>query len=289
MTAAAAPARQASLPAKASAELTWRLAQHTGRLGWDAGQLAAHQRERLRMLLAYAAEYSPFHARRLRGLDLSRFEAGDLARLPVMTKAQMMAGFDDVLTDRRLSRRLVEQHLAGSLHEPGLLLDEYVCLTSGGSSGLRGVFVQTLGEYTDFVASLVRRGYARALAAGGPPPEGLMLGQVTAASPVHSSGFASAVATGPPVRMIPPPATLPLVEIVARLNAAQPPALLGYASKLAELARDQLAGRLAIAPRSVPLGSSSDGPGLRPAHSGPYERYSCRPARRPPASGRAAP
>ena len=201
----------------------------------------------------------------------------------------MMAGFDDVLTDRRLSRRLVEQHLAGSLHEPGLLLDEYVCLISGGSSGLRGVFVQTLGEYTDFVASLVRRGYARALAAGGPPPEGLMLGQVTAASPVHSSGFASAVATGPPVWMIPAPATLPLVEIVARLNAAQPPALLGYASKLAELARDQLAGRLAIAPRSVPLGSSSDGPGLRPAHSGPYERYSCRPARRPPASGRAAP
>ena len=51
--------------------------------------------------------------------------------------------------------------------------------------------------------------------------------------------------------MIPAPATLPLDQIVARLNATQPPALLGYASKLAELAREQLAGRLAIAPRSV--------------------------------------
>jgi len=203
------------------------------------------------MLLAYAAEYSPFHARRLRLLDLSRFEAGDLARLPVMTKTQMMTGLDDVLTDRRLSRRQVEQHLAGSLHTPGLLLDQYVCLASGGSSGLRGVFVQTLGEYTDFVASLVRPGYARALAAGGPPAEGLVLGIVAAASPVHSSGFGAAVATGPPFRLIPAPATLPLAEIVARFNAAQPPALLGYASKLAELAREQLAGRLAIAPRSV--------------------------------------
>src|SRR6185437_2705469 len=38
---------------------------------------------------------------------------------------------------------------------------------------------------------------------------------------------------------------------VARLNAARPPALLGYASKLAELAREQLAGRLSITPRSV--------------------------------------
>ena len=40
------------------------------------------------MLLAHAAEHSPFHARRLRGRDLSRFEAGDLAGLPVMTKAR---------------------------------------------------------------------------------------------------------------------------------------------------------------------------------------------------------
>ncbi len=168
-----------------------------------------------------------------------------------MTKSQMMAEFDDVVTDRRLSRRLAEQHLAAPAHAPGLLLDEYVCLASGGSSGLRGVFVQTLGEFTDFVASLMRRGYARALAAGGPPPGGLVIGLVAAASPVHSSGFAAAVAAGPPVRLVAAPATLPLDQIVARLNATQPPALLGYASKLAELAREQLAGRLAIAPRSV--------------------------------------
>ena len=251
MTAPPAPTRHTALQTRASAELTWRLSQYTERLGWDSGQLAGHQRERLRVLLGHAAEHSPFHARRLRGLDPARFEVGDLARLPVMTKGQMMAEFDDVVTDRRLSRRLAEQHLAASLHEPGLLLGEYVCLASGGSSGLRGIFVQTLGEFTDFVASLVRPGYARALAAGGPPPGGLVLGIVAAASPVHSSGFGAAVAAGPPVRLIPAPATLPLAEIVARLNAAAPPALLGYASKLAELAREQLAGRLAIAPRSV--------------------------------------
>jgi phenylacetate-CoA ligase len=39
--------------------------------------------------------------------------------------------------------------------------------------------------------------------------------------------------------------------MVARLNAAAPPALLGYPSKLTELAREKLAGRLTIAPRSV--------------------------------------
>jgi len=251
MTAPTTPRRQATLPAMMSAELTRRLGPYTGRLGWDASQLAHHQRERLRLLLTHAAGHSPFHARRLRGVDPSQFELADLARLPVMTKAEMMAQFDAVVTDPRLSKHQVEQHLAASLHEPSLLLDEYVCLTSGGSSGLRGIFVQTLSEFADFVASLVRPGYARALAAGGPPPEGLVLGLVAAASPVHSSGFGAAVATGPPVRLIPAPATLPLTEIVARLNTAQPPALMGYAAKLAELAREQLAGRLSITPRSV--------------------------------------
>jgi len=251
MTAATVPARDACLSARMSAELAWRLGQYTQRVGWDAGQLAAHQRDRLRALLAHAAEHSPFHAARLRGLDLERLELTELARLPVMTKSQMMADFDDVVTDRRLSRRLAERHLAASARQPGLLLDQYVCLASGGSSGLRGIFVQTLGEFADFVTSLVRPGYARALAAGGAPPGGLVLGIVAAASPVHSSGFGAAVAAGPPVTLIPAPATLPLPEIIARLNAAQPPALLGYASKLAELAREQLAGRLRITPRSV--------------------------------------
>jgi phenylacetate-coenzyme A ligase PaaK-like adenylate-forming protein len=251
MTAAAAPAPLTALQARVSAELSERLGAYTARLRWDADQLAAHQQQRLRALLAHAAEHSPFHRRRLGGLDTSHFQLSDLARLPVMTKSQMMDSFDDVVIDRRLNRRLVDAHLAASQHEPGLLFDRYVCLASGGSSGQRGVFVQTLGEFLDFVASLVRPGYASALAAGGPPADGLVLGIVAAASPVHSSGFGAAVAVGPPVRLIPAPATLPLAEIVARLNSAQPPALHSYPSKLAELAREQLAGRLHIAPRSL--------------------------------------
>ena len=207
MTAGGPPEPQVSLPARMSAELAGRLGEYAPRLSWNASDLAAHQRERLRVLLAHAAGQSRFHARRLRGLDVSRLELGDLARLPVMTKTQMMAEFDDVVTDRRLSRRLAERHLAASACRAGLLLDEYVCLVSGGSSGQRGVFVQKLGEYADFVVSLIRPAYARALAAGGPPPQGLAISIVAAASPVHSSGFGTAVATGPPVRLAPAPAT----------------------------------------------------------------------------------
>jgi len=239
---------------------------HIERLGWDAGRLAAHQRDRLRALLARAMTRTPFHAARLRGVDPDRFELADLARLPVMTKAEMMADFDAVPTDRRLTRDLVERHLARVVTDPSLLLGGYVGLVSGGSTGQRGLFVQTVGEYAEFVASVTRRAMAAAAAeaaaaagaagtppaaGGGPPSEGLFIGIVGAATAVHSSGLAAATATRPPVRMIPAPASLPVAEIVARLNAAQPPALLAYATKLPELAREQRAGRLRLNLRSV--------------------------------------
>ncbi len=242
---------------------------HIERLGWSAGQLAAFQRDRLRALLARAIECSPFHAERLRGIDPRQFELADLPRLPVMTKAQMMADFNQATTDRRLTCELVEQHLAGSVAQPtagpSLLLGEYVCLLSGGSSGLRGLVVQRVSEYADFVGSIMRRFMAAAIAAGGPPPEGMVIGMVGAGSPVHSSGLGAATAVRSPVRMIPAPATLPTAEIVRRLNAAQPPALMAYAAKLAELAREQREGRLRLSLRSVISHSEALSPAERTA------------------------
>jgi phenylacetate-coenzyme A ligase PaaK-like adenylate-forming protein len=58
-------------------------------------------------------------------------------------------------------------------------------------------------------------------------------------------------ATRPPVRLVSAPASLPVAEIVRRLNAAQPPNLLAYAAKLAELAAEQRDGRLKLNLRSV--------------------------------------
>jgi len=241
-----------ALRAAYGAALAGHLENHRGRPRWDAGRLAAHQRERLRALLARAASESPFHARRLGGIEPARFELTDLARLPVMSKQQMMDGFDELATDRRLTRARVEQHLAASATEPSLLFGQYVCLTSGGSSGLRGIFVQTIEEYAEFVASFVRPLAVALAGSGGPPPGGIPVAIVGAASPVHASGFAAAAgAAGYPIRTIQAPATLPLGELVQRLNQARPPVLHGHATKLALLAEEQRAGRLRIAPVQV--------------------------------------
>ena len=154
------------LRARMAAAMGGQLPGHIRRLAWSPAELAAFQRDRLRALLARAIERSPFHAARLRGVDPGRFELADLPRLPVMTKAQMMENFDAALTDRRLTRNLVERHLASSAAEPSLLLGEYVCLLSGGSSGRRGLIVQTVSEYADFVGTINRRAMAEAMTAG---------------------------------------------------------------------------------------------------------------------------
>jgi phenylacetate-coenzyme A ligase PaaK-like adenylate-forming protein len=251
--------------ARVSSAVGYHLPGHIERLGWDAGRLALYQRNRLRALLARAIARSPFHAARLRGVDPDRFELADLARLPVMTKAEMMADFDAVPTDRRLTRDLLERHLARVVTDPSLLLGGYIGLVSGGSTGQRGLFVQAVGEYAEFVASVTRRALAAAAAGGGLPPEGLVIGIVGAGTAVHSSGLAAATATRPPVRMVPAPASLPVAEIVARLNAAQPPSLLAYATKLPELAREQRAGRLRLSLRSVTSMSEAITPAERAA------------------------
>jgi phenylacetate-coenzyme A ligase PaaK-like adenylate-forming protein len=240
------------LQARVSALLAQHLAIQAPRVGWNAGQVRRHQRDRLQALLRHAIANSPFHARRLAGVDAERFEPGELPTLPVMTKAEMMAGFDEVVTESRITRRLVEEHLGSCGDVPSLLFDEYVCLASGGSSGLRGLFVQTLDEFTQFVASVVRGAIAAIHASGGRlPPDGLEIGLVGASAPVHSSGFGAATVTGMPVRFVSAPATLPLPEIVHRLNGARPAVLQGYPSLLRQLGEERRAGRLRINPVAV--------------------------------------
>ena len=244
----AAPSSLVRLRGRIQADLFGGMRDHVARLGWSAERIAAHQRDRLRALLAHCLAHSPFHARRLAGVDPARFELADLADLPIMTKAEMMDEFDEVVTDRRLSRRLVEETLTRTTEEPIPVLDDYLCQTSGGSSGRRGVFVLDVDALVAFASSILRPTVARG---GGLPPGGLKIGFVAAASAVHATGIPPKMMQGSPVQFFPAPAVLPIAEIVTRLNAIQPDALYGYPSMLARLAIERQAGRLRIAPASV--------------------------------------
>jgi phenylacetate-CoA ligase len=240
---------------------------HIGRLTWNRRTLHAHQQARLRELLAHARECSPFHARRLAGIDIDAIDADDLSALPVMTKDDLMGEFDDVVTDRRLTRAVVEAAVADTGAVPRPLFGEYLTFASGGSSGRRGTFVYDLAGVSEWTARFSRGAVAYLTSRGGPPSGGLRIAVVAASSAVHLSRFLSALTeTGDlPIRYLPVPVTLPVPEIVARLNALQPAMLAGYPSILARLAAEQRAGRLRVAPIMTISAAETLSPDLRTA------------------------
>lgn len=239
--------------------------EQIARMAWDRDRIRVHQRERLRELLGHAAEHSPFHARRLAGVDLDAVGPDDLTALPVLTKAELMAGFDAAVTDRRVTRATAEAALARTVAEPRPLPGDHVAFTTGGSSGERGVFVHDVDATVQFVGAVTRALVARLAATGGPPPGGLPTAMVAASSAVHLTGAAPAFTAGGrmPVRYLPVPVTLALPEMVARLNTMAPAMLFGYPTALARLAAERRAGRLRIAPVAVTCSSETCTPELR--------------------------
>jgi phenylacetate-coenzyme A ligase PaaK-like adenylate-forming protein len=236
---------------------------HFERLGFNADQLLALQTERLRRLLETAAERSPYHARRLAGIDLSSVTPGDLRPLPVMTKDDMMAHYDDVVTDRRITKAGVEAQLASAGEDPRLFLDEYLVLTSGGSSGVRGVFAWTMEAAVEFFSCVLRSGLQQVAAMmGWPPPTPLPIVLGAAPTGIHATRALLPLAEGAVVRPAYAPATLPFQELVARVNAAQPVLLAGYTSTIARLADARSEGRLRVAPLMVVVTSEQLTPEL---------------------------
>jgi phenylacetate-coenzyme A ligase PaaK-like adenylate-forming protein len=90
---------------------------------------------------------------------------------------------------------------------------------------------------------------------------------IGAPSAVHATCAAEALSDGDamPFHFLGVPATLPLPEIVERLNELDAPALSGYPTVLARLAAERRAGRLRITPITISSTSETLYPQLRAA------------------------
>jgi phenylacetate-CoA ligase len=111
------------------------------RIGWSADRLAAERTRRLQAMLRLATERSAWHRERLADVDPACVSEHDIRELPVMTKDDVMSQFDRIVTDPRVTLTAVESHLASLTDGPRHLLDRYEAIASGGSTGVRGVFV----------------------------------------------------------------------------------------------------------------------------------------------------
>ena len=122
---------------------------HAKRLRWSKERIDFEREARLRALLTWAIEESPFHAERLEGLDPAVFTEADLPSLPVMTKEDLMSEFSWVLTDPKLSLEVAEEHVKRvDDDDDEYLLSRFHAVTSSGSSGRRGLYVYDWDEWT---------------------------------------------------------------------------------------------------------------------------------------------
>lgn len=234
-------------------DLIDRFPERLDALTWDPAQLAAAREAGLRALLAHAAANSPWHRARLAGINVAAATEADLASLPTMTKQDVMRNFDGVVTDRRLTLDVVEAHLRGLEDGPAYLFDEYQVVATGGSSGTRTILVWDWDGWIDCFISLSRYQLSRDRGQLGAGP----IAAVAADHPSHMSAAIQATFSNPLIDMQRIPATLPIEEVVHRLNGIQPETLLGYASMIHRLALEAAAGRLRIAPRKVQSGSEA--------------------------------
>jgi phenylacetate-CoA ligase len=203
-------------------------------------------------LVAHAARHSRFYADHWRGAVAGGFNA-----LPPVTRAELMARFDDWVCDPRITLGEVRRFVADPARAGDSYLEHYAVWTSSGTSGLPGIFV-----HDDFSVGLsgwltTTRGDARVMARN--LASALASDNRSVLVSALGGHFAAYALWQRQRRMNPWIASrsravsvlLPLPQICGALEAAQPQLLASYPSLLLELARERRAGRLGIAPRAL--------------------------------------
>jgi len=226
---------------------------HARRLRWSAAKLEIERQRALRSLLQFALGNSPFHANRLVGIDPAEFTEAQLPALPVMTKQDIVAGFDRIVTDPRLTLDVIKRHLA-SVDEgvDDYLFDRYRVITSSGSSGLRGWYVYSWDEWTT-LGLMAARSRLTMLDGSPRPPGSATVNLLGSGSATLSSAMSSFLAL-PADRYLHLPMTTVIPELVDVLNAAQPMVVQAYPSALDLMVLEARSDRLHIAPRFVESG-----------------------------------
>jgi phenylacetate-CoA ligase len=220
--------------------------------------MALRRHQRLLDLVEFARTHSPFYQQHYRQLQAEIPESTFREQLPPVTKPDLMAHFDDWVTDPAITRAGVEAFVADKTLIGAPYLGRYfVCITSG-TTGIPGLFIQDLDALKVQWATSLVRGYRT-----------WMTPRMSLAMLRAGSRMAMLVATKDhfqgigllerfrkrypwltsyfrQVQVL--DVTQPLEAIVQALNAFQPARLMGYPTMLDLLAGEQVAGRLHIKP-----------------------------------------
>lgn len=220
--------------------------QLIARDGWSRAQLLALQSDAFRAIVRHAQRSSAFYRDLYRGVDLGD---GLVPRhLPVTEKRLLMENLETVVTDPRLRRDVLDRHLAYATGDT-LLFGDYRVVATAGTSGLRGIFIYDRKAWRVVLANTLRWQHFSGIAPR--LPRRVRICSIGADNPMHVTSripMSGDIGLFSIRHLI---ATQPVERLVADLTAFRPDVILPYPSVAALLAREQIAGRLAIAPRVI--------------------------------------
>lgn len=216
---------------------------------------------KFRELAHFVNQHSPYYARviRERGIQLAACIPQDF---PVLTKSLLMANFDEIVTDQRLSKQVVANFLTRSKAPTDKLMDRFTVIHTSGTSGEVGYFVYSP---EDMGRAMARRRQNRFL-----PGKRQHRGRFRIAFYGATDGHYAAVTIVSMLqrglmRLFVKLAVLevnsPLPEVLQALNEFQPELVIGYTTALKILAEKQRAGMLHISPRIMATGGEVATPG----------------------------
>jgi len=216
-------------------------------------KVAQRQHARLAKMVAFARAHSPYYRELYRDLP-ERIE--DLTLLPVTSKRELMARFDDWATDREVTIAKARAFAENPDLIGARFLDKYTLDTTSGTTGTPGIFVLDDPSMAVTKAMALRalrawlgfRDILKILAGGGRTAMTIAAGShsatAVAAARLHKSPSRRK-------RILALSVHMPLQEMVGQLNEFRPALLALYASIAKLLAAEQEAGRLHIKARLV--------------------------------------
>ena len=238
--------------------------EHQKRLKWSRKELEAFQLQELKKLLKYVYENSKYYKKIIDdiNLDIDNFVLSDLKKFPIMNKEILMNNWDDIVCDKNLSLDIINDYLK-NLHGPSYLYDKYHAYTSGGTSGVRGVFAWDFNGLANFVNAFYRY-QIRDITAEEKKLKKPICAVMVAEKYLHiTPELFSVPMLYDDMEVIQIPVTIDNITKIKMLNDLQPTHLTGYSTEIYSLATFAKKGDLNIKPLRVRVNSEPLFPEMR--------------------------
>jgi len=207
-------------------------------------QIKQLQQKKFTKLVRFAAKNSPYYQKIIkeRQINIDNCIPEDF---PILSKAEFIEEFDNIVTDKNITKAKIDKFLEHSHNHRDLFLNKYYLIHTSGSSGTISRCVYSEKEYAEGVVFQART-------------NGIKFFQKVAGIILTQGHFAG-------VTMIDAASKLPIMyketklfdlnspfaDILEKLNKMQPTILVGYAHALRKLAEAQNKKKLNIKPRVV--------------------------------------